>query len=191
MDTVKIVVRKRMLQIRSAFNPEEKAKADQAIHGLLLRPWNVRWNTVLMYVNQPEEVATVPIMLELLERRKTICVPAFDSKLKTYIASQVHDFENDLETGRFGILEPKSSALRPVSLSEVDVVFVPGLAFDRDGNRLGYGYGYFDNMCRKTTGVKVGLAYHFQVVERIMPHSEDVAVDQVITEKGVIECRKP
>lgn len=183
-------VRQKMSRARSAIPLDQKERANREIHRHVLEGFNPMWKSVMLYVNKPDEVATSPIILDLLERGLRVCVPAFDPTIKSYYPSELKNFELELETGRFGILEPKSSCKRPVAISEIQVIYLPGLAFDSLGNRLGYGYGYYDRICRAQNAFKIGLAYQIQIVERLNPHARDVPVEWVITERGVIECLK-
>ncbi len=186
----KSVIRQHMIQCRAEMDLKKQTEANQAIQKLVLEHWNNDWKTILMYVNRSDEVATVPIILAFLESDKKLCVPAFDHVLNRYYPSELRDFEKEMESGKFGILEPKSSVRRPVSINEMDVVFLPAVAFDRQGHRLGYGYGYFDQLCRGTRATKIGLAYESQIVNHIPAHEDDVQMDLIITEKEVIQCPK-
>ena len=181
-------LRQKMIQARAAFPQEKRTRANQSIQQRVLEKWKPEWKVVLIYVNRAEEVCTTSLILELLEREIQVCVPAFDPSLERYFPSQIQDFENEMESGRFGILEPRRTACRPVPAHDLDAVFLPGVAFDANGNRLGYGYGYFDRICRATRSFKVGLAYQFQIVERLTPHSGDVPMNQIVTEEKVLEC---
>ncbi|GHT10845.1 hypothetical protein FACS1894170_03630 [Planctomycetales bacterium] len=95
---------------------------------------------------------------------------------------------NELAAGQYGILEPlpsiADSPLRQVSTTDIDVVFVPGLAFDRSGNRLGRGKGYYDRFLRqlKPEAVKIGLAFECQIFDKIPTDSNDVQLDGIVTE---------
>ncbi len=180
-----------MLQTRGKLDATERAKANLAIQKLVLPRLLPEWKTILMYVNMPDEVATIALLLELIEEGRRMCVPVFDRASNRYLASELKDFESDLESGWFGILEPKTEARRPVAPSDLDAIFLPGLAFDRNGNRLGFGYGYFDQMCQDTRAFKIGLAYQFQIVDRVETQPRDVPVHMIITENEVIECLKP
>lgn len=184
----KSVIRHRMTQTRTALAPDERMKANRVIQDEVHKHWNERWRTVLIYVNLADEVATVPLLLELMETGKRLCVPAFDAAAKTYYPSELKDFGTEMASGHMGILEPLPAARRPVRPDELDVIFVPGLAFDRLGNRVGYGYGYFDRITRDTRAVKIGLAYHFQLAPTVPAHENDVPVDCIITEKEFIQC---
>ncbi|MGC1481930.1 MAG: 5-formyltetrahydrofolate cyclo-ligase [Chthoniobacterales bacterium] len=89
---------------------------------------------------------------------------------------------DELETGRFGVREPRAG--RVVRLADAAVILVPGLAFDRAGNRLGRGGGYYDRLLggAGVEVLKVGIAFERQVVTRVPTEALDVRVDRVLTE---------
>jgi 5-formyltetrahydrofolate cyclo-ligase len=180
-----------MLRRRAAMPPEERARANAAIQELVLGTWRDRWQTALFYVNRAEEVATIPMVLRLLGEGRRVCIPAFDPDQRRYYPSELKDFEADLAPGKLGILEPVPAARRPVPRDELDAILLPGLAFDRSGNRLGHGYGYFDRLCEGTRAYKTALAFGFQVVNEIEATPGDVPVDRIITEQELIVCPRP
>lgn len=94
------------------------------------------------------------------------------------------------EIGPFGILEPVISST-PVMVSAMQGVLVPGLAYNKNGHRLGKGKGFYDRTLEHYSGMKVGIAFDFQISADPLPtDSYDVMVDYLITESGVLECRK-
>jgi 5-formyltetrahydrofolate cyclo-ligase len=186
----KDLLRRQMLQRRQKFGGAERGVADKAIERLILSSWQPSWKRVLIYASKADEVATIAIIQELLKYKdRAICIPSFESESDQYYPSVVKDFENEIEVGRFGVKEPKQAARRFLDIPKLDVIFIPGLAFDLAGNRLGYGRGYFDKLCRKASATKIGLAYDFQIVDHLPSHSEDVPMNQIITEKRVISCQ--
>jgi len=96
----------------------------------------------------------------------------------------------DLQKGAFGIPEPSSASV--YSLSEIDLLLVPGVAFDRYGNRLGYGKGYFDSVLRQSPRpISIALSYECQIYDGLLPTDPgDARVDMVLTEIRLIEVRK-
>ncbi len=183
-------LRQDMLRRRLAMDPDARARANAAIQKFVLDAWRDRWQTALIYLNRAEEVATIPIVLRLLEQGKRICVPAFDRERRGYFPSEIRDFERDLETGKLGILEPSAAAWRPVPKEDLDAIILPGLAFDRSGNRLGHGYGYFDRLCENTRAYKTAVAFDFQIVPEIEETPGDVPMDRIITDQEIITCPK-
>lgn len=99
----------------------------------------------------------------------------------------------DLCAGPHGLSEPRASC-RPVPVEDLDVMLVPGLAFDAAGRRLGHGGGYYDDAGRRLRagrpdGLMIGLCYDFQVVDACPADERDVAVDLVVTERRVLGAR--
>ncbi|MDR3232870.1 MAG: 5-formyltetrahydrofolate cyclo-ligase [Planctomycetaceae bacterium] len=100
---------------------------------------------------------------------------------------------DELEAGTFGILEPKPPVYRDrsrqIALDDIDVVLVPGLAFDRSGSRLGRGKGYYDRFLKKLkpSALKIGLAFECQIFDEIPADGSDVPLDLVITERGRVD----
>jgi 5-formyltetrahydrofolate cyclo-ligase len=97
----------------------------------------------------------------------------------------------EMTPGPYGLLEPAATAPE-VDAADIDVMILPGLAFDRRGNRLGYGGGYYDEAAGKLRaagrGFLVGVAYDFQLVERCPAGEADVGVDCVVTDRQVVRC---
>ena len=91
---------------------------------------------------------------------------------------------SEMKPGTYAILEPPQDA-KEVPISEIDLILVPGVAFDQHGYRLGYGQGYYDRVLKKTKTQKIGLAFEFQFVDAL-PHSlKDIPMDVIITEKKI------
>ena len=90
-----------------------------------------------------------------------------------------------------GVLEPSSDQIQEVSIKEASGVLVPGLAFDRQGHRLGFGKGHYDRALKQYSGLKVGLAWSVQVSETELPReSHDVPLDVLVTEKEVLRLTR-
>ena len=141
---------------------------------------------LLVYVSTGNEVDTHGLIRQLLAMRRQVCVPRFDPTTQSYAVSVLHDFDAELTTGKFGILEPKPEAVRPTALDQINAVLVPGLAFDETGNRLGRGSGHFDRLLRQTSGVKVALAFDFQILDEVPAEAHDARMDFIVTETRVV-----
>ncbi|MHA1339553.1 MAG: 5-formyltetrahydrofolate cyclo-ligase [Promethearchaeota archaeon] len=111
---------------------------------------------------------------------------------------QIHDFKKDTEIGCFSILEPKKEIIdnnKEISLKDLDVIFVPGLAFDIKGNRLGYGAGYYDNFLKRLLSLNnrvviIGVCFEFQLLTGLIPKdSHDVKMQYLTTSNRFIKCR--
>jgi 5-formyltetrahydrofolate cyclo-ligase len=120
---------------------------------------------------------------EMIEHGKRVVVPVTAARTRRLWLSEVRDPATDLARGAHGVWEPRPGAGRPVPLREVDLVLVPGVAFDRRGHRLGHGFGYFDRFLSRLpkTIPTVGLAFRFQLLDRLPVASHDHAVQTVLT----------
>jgi len=144
---------------------------------------------IFCYASKSYEVQTQDLIRRMLGDGKEVYVPKTDKENRTLIVSQIMDFEKDLAAGAFGILEP--SKTREADIKKIEMWIIPGIAFDRRGYRVGHGKGYFDSFFRKNSvrGMKLGMAYSFQIVPRVEEKTYDVPVDMVVTEREVINCK--
>jgi len=136
------------------------------------------------YVATPTEVQTEAVIEEALRRGKRVVAPTMRGGMPALSEVKSGD---PLHPGAFGILEPASNL--PVTPEEVDLWVVPGVGFGRDGSRLGRGGGYYDRLLSEAQGVVIGLAFDFQVADRMPTEPSDRFVDYVMTESAVIPCR--
>lgn len=141
--------------------------------------------TIMFFVSFNSEVDTHDMIKEAL-KNKTVVVPkVIHQEIEP---SVIIDFDN-LMPAKFGILEPIE--LMKIAYKNIDLVLVPGIVFDREGHRIGYGFGYYDKFLAKVPkAVKIGLAFDFQVVDKIPKEMHDVPVDLIVTDKGVVECKR-
>ena len=148
-----------------------------------------RAKKVLCYAAIAGEVETRPLLERMLAERKRVAVPMArrDGHL---VACEIRDVGRDLNhRGLFGVAHPNPALARPVRPDRLDLVILPGVAFDRRCGRLGRGKGYFDRyLARVPKRVpRVGLAFGFQVVRELPQETHDQPVWAVVTEKGIHE----
>ena len=145
--------------------------------------------TILFYVSIKNEVKTQEMIVEAIDMGKRVCVPVSDFENKSMEASHIGSMLY-LEKTKFGLLEPKVS--RPIPPEQIDLVIIPGVAFDREGNRVGYGSGFYDRFLPKLRkgAKKIALAYDLQIVEKIPTGENDVSVEKIITEDEIIQCSR-
>lgn len=151
-----------------------------------------RAGCVLFYVDMGDEVRTRSLLADMLTTEKQVGVPyCIDGRLEAVHLKTMLE----LHPGAYGILEPNGQLRidpdRRLHPEAVDIVLVPGVAFDRDGRRLGQGKGYYDKLLKGLSSrcLKVGLAYDRQLVERVPVTGHDVQMDLVITETGTIDLK--
>ncbi len=142
--------------------------------------------TIALYKGIAGEVdldALFPVAWEL---GKATCVPVFHAASRSYGFSAV-TASTVFRGGNHGIREPETSL--DVPLSDIDLIVVPGVAFDAHGNRLGRGGGYYDRLLDGFRGVSVAVALDFQIVPSVPVDLHDRPVDHVVTEKRTIEVQ--
>ncbi|RMF86283.1 MAG: 5-formyltetrahydrofolate cyclo-ligase [Nitrospinota bacterium] len=146
---------------------------------------------LLFYMAIRGEVQTEAMVRSALQLGKQVAVPLVDTQRRGLRISLVTDVDRDLQPGHFGILEPRPDAIREVSPEDVDIALIPGVAFDRSGGRLGRGGGYYDRFLSTLPArvLKIGLAFHLQLVPCVPRYPHDVPVDMLVTEKEVIVCQ--
>ena len=171
---------------RDMIGSVSKIKSDEIRQRLLGVERVKQAKTICTFISAFKEPDTVEIIKELWEQDKKIVVPITDIESGTLSLSYINSMD-DMKKGAYGILEPKT--VRKADENNIDVILVPGLAFDRNGGRMGFGKGYYDRLLESSKAVKIGLCYDFQILEKIPTESHDVPMNFVITEKEILEIR--
>lgn len=168
---------------------EVRSRSRRIARRLFGRPEYRSATSLLCYIDAGNEVETGGIIRTALREGRRVCVPLVSEASRTFRAVPVRDPERELVPGFRGIREPADRESPGIDPRELDLAVIPGTAFDRSGNRLGRGGGYYDRFLpRLRKGVpRIGLAFECQVVEGIDPDPHDAPVDLVITEDRVLE----
>ena len=171
---------------------EVQQKSEDIVDQVLLLNEYVRARGIACYVSKDTEVDTRVLIRTSLDRGKRVLIPVVKKGEVELFFSEIKDLGKELAPGTFGILEPKLEFVRRVELDAIDLMFVPGIAWDKEGYRLGWGRGYFDRVIQKLPShVKTaGLAFSLQLINRVPRDQFDVPVDMVITESRVIRGRR-
>jgi 5-formyltetrahydrofolate cyclo-ligase len=179
----KRAMRERVLAVRNALSPAEVAhRSRQAVARLLELPAIGKAEVIFCYLSHGCEVETHPLVRNWLAAGKHIHVPAYHAEQKHYRPSHIRDLDLDTMAGKLGILEPHT---RKTPDRPADVALVPGVAFDAQGHRLGYGKGFYDEMLKQFNGLKIALAFDCQI-QPAVPHApKDVPMDVVVSESTV------
>jgi 5-formyltetrahydrofolate cyclo-ligase len=150
----------------------------------------VRARGIACYVSKDSEVDTRPLIRRALDANKRVLVPVVKKGDIDLFFSELKDLGRELAPGSFSIPEPRPEFLRPESLDTVDVLFVPGIVWDKEGYRLGWGRGYFDRVLRSLPEHvrSVGLSFNLQFVNRVPRDQFDLPVNTVVTESRVVRC---
>jgi len=147
-------------------------------------------SNILLYISYNNEVYTHDMIKERMSNKKNMIVPISDRENRCLILSKLDNWDN-LETGSYGILEPRKDKIKEYSIDKVDLVIVPGVGFDESGHRIGHGKGYYDDLLRNSTKAShIGLAFESQLVKKIPTEAHDLPVHKIVTEKRVIDCRR-
>lgn len=178
---LKADLRQKMKEKRLGLSEEYKKKVSEKIlKRLLCCEEYQKASAVCVYNAVLGEVPTDIITADLKKCGKEILFPVSDKK--THTLTLCRDC-GEYEVGAYGILEPKIK--ETVDFSYVDFVIIPGLAFDRKNNRLGFGAGYYDRFLAESKAFKAGICYDFQRIDEIPKEEHDIPMDAVITEKGL------
>ena len=149
------------------------------------RTWSEA-KSVLLFAPLPEEPNMWAMLVEALAAGKTVALPAFVAGTSVYTARQIIDPTRDLVLGKFGIREPALSCPE-VALNRLDLVLVPGVAFDTRGGRLGRGKGFYDRLLPAVNGLKCGVAFDEQIVDAVPVGPMDVRLNCILTPTRWIE----
>ena len=180
-------IKESILEKRNSLSKKEIIEKSKKIENTLFNLEKYKNSKVIMFfVSFNSEVHTHDMINQAL-KNKTVVIPKVVHK--EIEPSVIIDFDNLLPSGNFGILEPIEAM--KISNKNIDLVLVPGIVFDKEGHRIGYGLGYYDKFLRKVSkAIKIGLAFDFQVVDKIPREMHDVPVDIIVTEERVIECKE-
>ena len=173
---IKTEIRKQIRLLKKQYNAEElKEMSRNAIQRIEAHPSFLSAKTVLLYSSLADEVDTKPLISKYAAK-KTILLPTVvgdDLELHVYHA------ESETKKGVFGIEESKGPLF--TDYATIDLAVIPGMAFDRNGNRLGRGKGYYDRLLPKLNGKKIGVCFSFQFLDSIPCEKHDIPMDEIIT----------
>ena len=169
---------------------EQRDRASQSIIPHLLKATTTA-STILAYAAFGEELSLDPFITAALDAGRQVCIPSIDWDSKAMSPVAITNLHDDLQTGRYDIRVPRPG-LAMVEPAQLDVILLPGLAFDRRGHRLGRGAGFYDRFIHTlhTAGqypTLIGVCHHAQIVDSVPMEEHDHRVDRVITELGPLE----
>ena len=169
--------------LRNQQEEDRRGKSLAILERLLVDPAFLRSKTILFYASFDGEVETFEMMTQAKRLGKQIALPTIFRTEKKLVPILVEDLD-DLEEGAYGIRQPRFSADRCLLPEDLDFCLVPGVGFDRSNLRLGRGAGYYDRfLCTLPRAIPtVGLAFRFQILDRLPRQPHDVAVSRVISE---------
>ena len=182
-------LRREFLRIRRAAAPAQKENWNRRIAERFV-DWPIyqQCRSVMFYVATAEEAATAELIEDALRRGKQVYAPLLGNKYGEMSAAVIGSLQ-DLIVGKYGLKMPKPDSATLAAGESIDLVVVPGVAFDRTGNRLGMGAGYYDRFFSQTRhAVRLGLAWECQVVAEVPYEPHDIRMHYLLTDAGLITC---
>lgn len=179
----KAQLRRELRAARRAISPMEAAsQAEATARHVLAWPLYRQAHTILLYAALPEEPSTRSLCLDALATGKTLLLPRLEDR-QNMTARRTSSLDA-LVPGAMGILEPAMDA--PVCPPDViDLILCPGLAFDAQGWRLGFGAGYYDRFLAQSSAIPAGFCYQQQLVAQVPHRTHDIPMDYLITAQGI------
>ncbi len=182
MEKTKSSLRKHFSELLKKQGSQERTVKSQAIAAQVFElSAFIKAKTVLFYASMPGEVDTFAMISKALQLKKNVAIPVIVPNQRTMIPTLINSVD-DLYSGTHGIMEPRADKSKAVSGERLDLVIVPGLAFDRALHRLGRGAGYYDRFLADLPDsvTTVGTAFDFQVVDSLPIEDHDISLDLVI-----------
>ena len=180
-------VRAKTLQRRDRLAEEVRTALSQRIVNSIVR-WiqSEEFDAMMLYLSMRSEVDTFGLLDSLLHQQKIVCAPVVNTHQLELIPRRIRGAKTDLVRHPYGMFEPNTTC--PIfPTTQLQLIIVPGIAFDANGYRLGYGKGFYDRFLAKCpNAVSVGLAYQLQIVEDTFPQEWDIPVQHIFTENGRI-----
>lgn len=160
---------------------EERESASETIRARLTA--SAHWQNaqaILLFASRQDEPDIWALATNALEAGKRVAFPRYVAASDTYEAAEILNPTQDVVTGKFGVLEPKPDS-KVADLKRLDLVLVPGLAFDRHGYRLGRGKGFYDRLLAAVSGWTCGVAFDAQLVSTLPVEPHDVPLNCILT----------
>lgn len=177
----KAEIRRNIKRLRMMLSDMEKEEAAAEVFAQLENTAAFMMaDNILIYHSLPDELSTISF-LRKWNGRKHFFLPRVNGvnlDLLPYI-------ESELQKGAYDIEEPTGSNLADVK--DVDLMIIPAVAFDRRGNRLGRGKGFYDQLLSTTKATKIGVGYEFQLMDELPAETHDVPMDMVITQYSFLK----
>ena len=146
---------------------------------------------IMVFSSFRSEIGTIDIINAIFANKKKLFMPLSMMETREIVCCCISSLE-DLELGNYGILEPKKKSIFIGDSKELDLIIVPGAAFDMNGHRIGYGAGYYDRLLGRPDmkADNIGLCFDMQIVPSVPNSIHDISLDYLVTEKGVYKIEK-
>ena len=180
----KDALRKEILQRLRSQSKSERLRKSEIVKSKIFALTEIATaDNTMFYLPLSGEVDTWEMLKQAKSDGKRILAPVVLDGQRM-IATELTDISASLISGPYGTLQPKNEDIRRVSPEDIDLVITPGIAFDKQGNRLGRGKGYYDRFLNTLPPdtILIGLAFRFQIVDRLPVAPHDVPMHRVITD---------
>lgn len=136
--------------------------------------------SILFYAPMADELDVWPLLVDSIAAGKTVLLPRFEPEQGHYVACHIKDAARDVRVGKFGVREPVATCEK-ILLNRLDLILVPGVAFDMEGRRLGRGKGFYDRLLSALHGPACGVAFDQQIVSHVPVAPHDIRVSCILT----------
>lgn len=184
----KQIIREKILKTLGQLSMDEKLKFEhQIINNLINSSIWQKANVIGATMSTPIEWNTATIIEQAWSENKRVVIPKSIQKNKELIFFEITSY-NQLQEGYANLLEPNPSFTNTVTNSEIDLLIVPGIVFDKAGYRIGFGGGYYDRYLKKSDVLTVSLVSTLQIIKEIPKNKFDIPIQYLVTESGIIRA---
>lgn len=177
----KLEIRKKLIEKRKNLSEITKSQWSEKILDKLRKEKDfLKAKNILFYLPIKGEV-NLTKLTDYIKKDQKIYLPAIKND---EIVIKEFKSSSNLKEGKYLCLEPKHEKISKEEI--LDLALIPGIAFDKKGNRIGFGKGYYDKLLKKINCLKIGIAYQFQILKKIPTEKHDQKVNKIITEQKII-----
>jgi len=184
----KNLLRKKIQQIRDCLSEKERIAASEKIADRFFKTKEYRnaKNIFIFYPFRSEIDTTIIIKKAVSDGKRIILPKVAGEKLKLFFIDKA---SKQLKPGAYGIMEPCEDKCKQAKISQINLAVIPGICFDRNCNRLGYGRGFYDKIIPQlpVKTKRIALCFHIQMIKKVPVERHDSKVDKIITEENIYE----
>lgn len=189
MEEFKSSLRKSLLKKRRALSKEEvNERSGIIISKLMDLDVFKKSKTIMLYLSFKNEVDTYELIEWCFKNNKSVVAPYNIINERKMIPCEIKNLNDNIQKSSLGVFEPNIDVVNEVNLNSIDLIIVPGVAFDKNKNRLGFGGGYYDRfLSRRIKSIPtVAICYDFQLLDEVPVGNFDIPMDMIITENNIL-----
>ena len=187
---IKNTLRSEMIKKRKNMSSEDaNIYSKEIINTLINMDIFKNSKNIMLYLSFKNEVDTFRLVEICLKSNKRVIVPHCVKETIEIIPCEISDVKNNLIKTKIGVMEPDPNHLNVFSLDKLDLIIVPGVVFDENCNRIGFGAGYYDRFLSKLNKdvPTIGLCYEYQLIDIVPTNKYDIPLHSILTEKRLIK----